>query len=102
MVFEVPDWKKSIEQNVFEVKISGQHFKLPKFDYITPRQSLVFDPAQLNAEPAKAFEVLDSLSSPAGLGEILMDAPVKVTMDLLDAWSTDSGVTPGESQASGS
>lgn len=98
MVFEVPDWKKSIDQNMFEVKIAGKAYKLPKFDYLTPRQGKQFSAADEDVE--ETYNLLDKLSVPNGLGSVLFDAPQKVTTDLMNAWTEDSGIDMGESKTS--
>lgn len=96
MTFEIPDSKKSIGQNVFEVKAGTKTFKLPKAEYMSSRQALVFESGDLKA----MFDLLDDLSTPKGLGEVLLDAPVSAMEELMQAWTGDSGLSVGESSAS--
>lgn len=97
MVFEVPDYKKSIDQNVFEVKIGSKVYKLPRMDLLSARQASAFNDAdEKGAE--EVYEILDGLAK--GLGSALFDLPVRATQDVIEAWSKDANLTPGESPAS--
>lgn len=98
-MFEIPDDKKSIDQNVFEVKIpGGKVYKLPKFQYLSPRQATVFEGADEDLQ--SLYGLLDDIGKPKGLGSYLFDAPSLYSEQLIDAWMKDSGVSAGESEPS--
>ncbi len=98
-MYEIPDEKKSINQNVFEVKVpDGKVYKLPKFDYLSPRQAAAFDKADEDLQ--SMFDLLDEIGKPKGLGTFLFDSPSAYTHQLMDAWMKESGVSAGESETS--
>lgn len=98
MGYKVPDWKKSIDQDKFEVETPSGTFLLPKAEYITGKQAQAF--AEADETPGGIYAVLDDMTP--GLGTALMDVPVKFVREMVEAWQADSGITLGESAASAS
>lgn len=96
MGYKVPDWKKSVEQNLFEVTVGSKTFKLVKAEYMTGDQV-----EQLQAagnDTAAVYAVLDDLCP--GLGAAFKPVPVKYLTEFIMAWQKDSGMELGESSAS--
>lgn len=96
MGYKIPDWKKSIDQDKFEVETPEGAFLLPKAEYLTGRQVQAF--AEADDEADGIYRVLDDVTP--GLGTALLDVPVKYVKELVEAWQADSGVSLGESEAS--
>ncbi len=98
MGYKIPDWKKSIDQDKFDVETPEGTFQLVKAEYITGRQAEAF--AKADETEGGIYAVLDDLTP--GLGTALIDVPVKFVKELVEAWQEDSGVSLGESEASAS
>ncbi|MGO3649349.1 hypothetical protein [Agrococcus casei] len=98
MGYKVPDWKKSINQNKFEVDTPDGKFTMPKAEYMTGAQAQAFADADESA--AGVYAVLDEISP--GLGTAMIPVPVKFLREMLEAWQADSGITLGESSLSSS
>lgn len=96
MGYKVPDWKKSIDQDKFDVETESGTFQLPKAEYLTGRQAQAFEDA--DEREGGIYAVLDEVSP--GLGTALIDVPVKYVKELVEAWQADSGIELGESAAS--
>lgn len=97
MGYKIPDWKKSIDQNLFEVETDdGQVFKLPKAEYLTGAQVQRF--AAANDVEGGVYTVLDEVAP--GLGTALLEVPVKFVKEFVADWQKDAGITLGESSAS--
>lgn len=95
MGYKVPDWKKSIEQNVFEVELGKKTYKLPKTEYLTGNQAKVLAAVETNDG---MYDAIDEICP--GLGSAFRDVPRKHFDEFLEAWHDESSVTPGESEAS--
>ncbi|MFJ6532484.1 hypothetical protein [Microbacterium sp. NPDC091662] len=98
MGYTLPDWKKSINQDKFDVTTPDGVFQMPKAEYLTGRQAQAFEDA--DSTEGGIYAVLDDLVP--GLGTALIDVPVKYVKELIEAWQEDSGVSLGESEASAS
>ena len=95
MGYKVPDWKKSIVQNKFDVEIGRKTYSLPKTEYLTGRQAALIAEVESNDG---MYDVLDDFCP--GLGTAFRDVPTKFFSEFLEAWHAESSVTPGESEAS--
>lgn len=98
MGYKVPDWKKSIDQDKFDVEVDGKTYQMPKAEYLTGRQAQQFE----NADEVEGgiYAVLDEVSP--GLGAALIDVPVKYVKEMVQEWQADSGISLGELEASSS
>lgn len=96
MGYKVPDWKKSIDQNQFEVETESGVFKLPKAEYLTGAQILRFREA--DSIEGGVYAVLDEVSP--GLGTAMLDVPIRYVKEFVTNWQKDAGVSLGESSAS--
>jgi hypothetical protein len=96
--YRVPDWKKSVEQNKFEVELDGQTFSLPKAEYLTGSQAERM--SRVEEIEGGMYTVLDEICP--GLGAAFRDVPAKFFGEFLEAWQKDSSVEPGESSPSSS
>lgn len=97
MGYKVPDWKKSINQNKFEVEVAaGQSFSLPKAEYLTGSQVMRFRDA--DDIEGGIYAVLDEMAP--GLGTAMADVPIKYVKEFIADWQKDAGVSLGESSAS--
>ncbi|SJM55255.1 hypothetical protein [Agrococcus casei] len=98
MGYKVPDWKKSIKQDKFEIETADGKFSLPKAEYMTGAQAQAF--AEADENEGGVYAVLDEIAP--GLGTALLPVPVKYLKEMLEAWQADSGITLGESSLSSS
>ncbi|WP_157560528.1 hypothetical protein [Microbacterium gubbeenense] len=98
MGYKVPDWKKSLDQNKFDVEVDGSTFLLPKAEYMTGAQVQRFSEA--DDVEGGVYTVLDEVSP--GLGTAMKDVPVKYVKEFISEWQKDSGISLGESSASSS
>lgn len=98
MGYKVPDWKKSIDQNKFEVEVGGETFALPKAEYLTGRQAQQFEKS--DEVEGGIYAVLDGIVD--GLGAAMLDVPQKYIKEFVAEWQEDSGISLGESEASSS
>ena len=96
MGYKIPDWKKSIDQNMFDVETDDGTFQLPKAEYLTGAQVQRFQEA--NEVEGGVYTVLDEVAP--GLGTALLDVPVKFVKEMVADWQKDAGITLGESSAS--
>lgn len=98
MGYKVPDWKKSIDQDKFDVTVGDDTYYLPKAEYLTGAQAQRF--ADADHVDGGLYAVLDEVEP--GLGTALVDVPVKYVKDMVAEWQKDSGISLGESEASSS
>ncbi|QPE04133.1 hypothetical protein IT882_13125 [Microbacterium schleiferi] len=97
MGYQIPDWKKSIDQDKFDITTpEGKVFTIPKAEYLTGRQVEAFQTS--DSREGGIYAVLDDLAP--GLGEALIDVPVKYVKELVADWQKDAGIALGESSAS--
>jgi hypothetical protein len=94
--YKLPDWKKSIGQNKYEVEIDGQTFVLPKFEYLIGDQAIRLE--QAGSIEGGLYTVLDEICE--GLGTAFKPVPLKYAREFLKAWQKDSALDEGESDAS--
>lgn len=99
MGYKLPDWKKSLDQNMFDFETdTGETFKLPKAEYLTGNQVQRF--AQADSIEGGVYTVLDEVAP--GLGTALAAVPVKYVKEFIAEWQKDAGISLGESSASSS
>ena len=96
MGYKVPDWRKSIGQNMFEVETESGVFLIPKAEYLTGAQAEAF--AGSDSSPRAVFDALNDLAP--GLGDALIGVPQLYVKEMLREWRAASAVEPGESSAS--
>lgn len=94
-MYEIPESKKSLDQNQFQFSYRGQHYSIPKIKYLSPTTVRAIS-AMTATETV--FYLLDQFGS----GDLVnqLDDMVQVE-SLYRAWMTDSGIDVGESLASG-
>lgn len=97
MVFEVPAAKRSLKQNVFEFKISGKTYNVPKFEYLPVGVLEVIEATAPDAV-GPFLDVFGAKDSPVGKAVRTLDKDQLIA--LIGAWQADSGVTVGESEGS--
>lgn len=97
MVYEVPPAKRSLKQNVFEFKIAGKTYNVPKFEYLPVG---VLETIESTASDAVGpfLDVFGAKDTPVGKAVRTLDKD-QITA-LIKAWQADSDVTVGESVAS--
>lgn len=96
MGYVVPDWKKSIKQNVYPITIGSKVYELPKAKFLTGEQAERFKDA--GGEGVSSYDIFDELVPK--LGAELKKLPVAIFEEIITDWQKDSGVTLGESEAS--
>lgn len=96
MGYKVPDWKKSIDQDKYDVETEQGVFQLPKAEYLTGKQVMLFRRA--DELEGGVYEALDSVAP--GLGTALADVPIKFVKEMIADWQKDAAVGLGESSAS--
>lgn len=97
MVFEVPESKRSVEQDVFPFKIGSKTYKIKRAKFLS------IGDAETLESPDSATVVLDMFGvkgTPQGDAVRSLDA--EQFEALVEAWKQDSGVGVGESEASSS
>lgn len=96
MGYVVPDWKKSIDQNKFDVTVGDQTFRLVKAEYMTGDEVEKLQAA--SDSPIALYGVLDDMCP--GLGAAFRPVPMKYLLEFVQAWQNESGIELGESLAS--
>ena len=96
MGYKVPDWKKSIDQDKYEVETDAGMFHLPKAEYLTGAQVMLFQRADQTERGV--FDALDAVAP--GLGEAMINVPIKYVKEMIADWQGSSAVSLGESTAS--
>lgn len=92
--FKVPDWKKSIGQNMYEVEVGDKTFSIPRAEYLPAEHvDLMGRTGELGMS-----NVLNTICP--GLGDAFAPVPIKFVNEFIEAWQQDSDITPGESGAS--
>lgn len=92
-MYEVPDSKKSIDQNRWPFKVGGKEFWIPRAKYLTTRQADTMQEDSLG-------EALSKIAPNKATADVLLDMPLDHVEGLFEAWQEDSGVTLGESESS--
>lgn len=98
MGYKIPDWKKSIDQDKFDVEIGDESYAMPKAEYLTGRQAQRLQ--ESDDVEGGIYAVLDEITP--GLGTALLDVPVKYVKEMVTEWQKDAGIELGESSASAS
>lgn len=96
MGYKVPDWKKSIDQDKYEVETESGTFYLPKAEYLTGAQVMLFQRADQTERGV--YDALDAVAP--GLGEALINVPIQYVKEMMQDWQGQSAVALGESSAS--
>lgn len=94
-MYEIPESKKSLDQNQFRFSYHGEQFSIPKIKYLSPaivRAISDMTPTQT------VFYLLDQFGN-GDLVEQLED--MEQVESLYRAWMDDSGISVGESSESG-
>lgn len=100
MVYEVPESKRSIDQDKFEFKVPGDKrtYKVPKTKYLPLR---AMEKLSGTAEDVSLSDILDLFGDQQAQDAVrTLDA--EQLKALTEAWQSDSGVQVGESSASSS
>ncbi len=96
-MLELPDSKKSIDQNRFPFKVGGVEYSIPNINYLTGAQSDTFD----DAETASAL--LDFMAfGNKKLRQELGGMPKEHVKTLISEWQKDGGVSLEKSEPSDS
>ena len=98
MVYEVPDYKQSINQNKFSFKLGTKTYEATRFDLLPV--SFVESVGDLEEKHVVKAMRLALAGSDEALAGALAELPVKAITDLIKAWQEDAKVTLGESKAS--
>jgi hypothetical protein len=98
MVYEVPDYKKSIDQDKFSFKLGTKTYKATRFDLLPV--SFVESLGEIEEKHVVKALRLALAGSDEGLAAALAVLPVKAIKGLIEAWQENAGVTLGESKAS--
>ena len=96
MGYKVPDWKKSLAQNKFDVEVGSKTFHLVKVDYLTGAQTELL--AKAGEFEGGMYALIDELCP--GLGTAFRGVPTRFFNAFIEAWQEDSGIELGESGAS--
>lgn len=96
MGYKVPDWKKSLDQNKYEVETADGTFLLPKAEYLTGAQVERFRSS--DQIEGGVYTVLDEVAP--GLGTALLDVPIAFVKEMIADWQKNAAITLGESSAS--
>jgi hypothetical protein len=96
MTFQVPPSKASKGQDKFTFKIGDETYTVKKAKFLT-----VGEAERINRPDRTDTDVLD-LFGPVGskVGDAVRGLDEAQFEALMDAWTEDSAVTPGESEAS--
>lgn len=89
MGYVVPDWKKSIKQNMYDITIGKKVFEIPHAKYLTGEQAERFQ------NDGGDWELFDELAK--GLGAELKKLPIFIVEDIIEDWQKESGISVGES-----
>lgn len=96
MGYKLPDWKKSIGQNTYDVDMGDESFTVPKVEYLLGSQVQALSAS--DDVDGGIYTVLDEIAP--GLGAAFVGVPVKYLKEFMSDWQGDSGITLGESEAS--
>ena len=114
--YKVPDWRKSIGQNMYDVEVEGYEFTIPRAEYLTTEQvEKLGNSGELGLIrvlndicPAVTHEITDETTGEPhevvdkpGLGDAFAPVPIKFANEFVAAWQKDSQIELGESEASG-
>lgn len=93
-MYEVPASKASKGQDQFEFKIGAKTFKVKKARYLSGRAMEDLTSGELSL----IFNVFGERGTP--VGDAVRDLDIEQITALAEAWVADSGLAPGESEAS--
>lgn len=100
MVYEVPDFKKSIKQNKFLFRVEGVEHEATRFDLLPT--TFIESIGEIEEKRIVKVMRLALAGADEGLAEKLGEMPIKALQDLIAAWQKDGGIELGESSASDS
>lgn len=94
MAYEVPESKKSIDQDKFDFTIGSKKFQVVKAKYLTGG-------ALEDLTSGKLTRIFDAFG-PRGtkIGDAVRDLDIEQIQGLVTAWVADSGLDAGKSSAS--
>jgi len=98
MVYEVPDYKKSINQNKFEFTLDGKTYTATRFDLLPV--DFVESVGEIEEKHVLKALRLALAGKDEALAVKLASQPLLAIKDLINAWQSAAGVTLGESEAS--
>lgn len=94
-MFEIPESKKSLDQNQFRFSYQGEEYTIPKIKFLSPATVRAIS-AMTSQETV--FYLLDQFGS----GDLINQLEDMEQVEALyRAWMQDSGIDVGESLASG-
>lgn len=94
-MFEIPESKKSLDQNQFQFSYQGTDYSIPKIRYLSP---VIVRSISSMTPTETVFYLLDQFGS----GDLVNQLEDMEQVEALyRAWMTDSGIDVGESSASG-
>lgn len=94
MAYQVPKSKASIKQNRFEFEVDGKTYDIPQMKYLSIGSVEAFE----NEHPIQGLIMAsDNEDARAALRSLEGDQ----LEGLMEAWQKESGVSVGESEASG-
>jgi hypothetical protein len=94
MVYEVPASKASKDQDQFPFKIGAKTFKVKKAKYLSAGQLEDLTSGDMT-------RILDTFGARGtAIGDAVRSLEIEQLTDLANAWTADSGLASGESQAS--
>lgn len=98
MVYQVPESKRSIEQNRFHFNMpDGSSVSIPKAKYLKMGQ---LEALASNPKEVDISELLELFGDQPTAAAAVRDLDHEQLTDLMQAWQADSGLTLGESVAS--
>lgn len=99
MPYQVPDSKRSIDQNKFEFSVPGDPaiYKVPKVKYLPLGQIEVLEGS---AENVSLRDILDLFGEDEAAQAAVRTLDTEQLQALTEAWQKDSGIEVGESSGS--
>ncbi|WP_193510483.1 hypothetical protein [Cryobacterium sp. BB736] len=94
----IPDYKKSIKQNVFQFELGGKTYETTRFDMLPT--SFLESVSELEEKYVLKSMRLAMAGDDENLASALGELPLSHMKGLLEAWQKDAGVSLGESPAS--
>lgn len=95
MAYEVPEAKRSVDQNKFKFTVGSKTFKVPKMAHLNG-----YEIEQLNSGDNEQVYLTFGAADSA-IYKAVKSLEVETQLSpLLEAWAADSEMTPGESEAS--
>lgn len=96
MTYQVPESKRSLEQNQFHFLIGDVEYTIPKAKFLTTRQVEKLSSVQGDLTIADILDLFDASDA----SDAVRDLDTEQLQGLLVAWQADSDLTVGESSVS--